>query len=146
MTTKQDVTRREAEAWGRFQDAVNAVPEERRETPALEAGWSAKDVVWHVAFWWRDVIRASREGWREDEASTDDVNLREQQRSRSLPMVEVLAEVDDVRRQLVAAWAEAEATDEAIEYFTSETIEHYEEHQAPLLAFAADPNVRSRGA
>lgn len=146
MSTKEQVTEREAAAWARLEALVAAVPEERRETPALEGGWSVKDVLWHIAYWWGDVVRAANEGWNDPEGVTDDVNARELNRSRALPWVEVAAAVEEARERLLAAWAGAEATDEAIEYFESETTSHYDEHGAQLEAFAADPNIKARGA
>ena len=47
-----ELTAREAGAWASFEVAVSAVPRDRRSEPSLPDGWSVKDVLWHVAFWW----------------------------------------------------------------------------------------------
>jgi hypothetical protein len=145
--TKEELTAREAEAWSAFERLVAAVPEERLETPAFDGGWSVKDVLWHVAYWWDDFVRASRAGWADDEEETDDVNAREQARSRELPFVEVRAELDDARARLLEAWAAVDGTDErGAEWFVSETVEHYEEHEPQIRSLVDDPGVKARGA
>ena len=57
MSTKEQVTEREAAAWARLETLVAAVPEERRETPALEGGWSVKDVLAHVTTWEEEALK-----------------------------------------------------------------------------------------
>lgn len=148
MTTKHELTVKEAESWAAFEELLERVPEERRETPALEAGWSVKDVLWHMAYWWDDFGRAADRGWTDDEDDeTDDVNAREQARSRALPYVEVEAELEDARARLLERWADVEEGDEkAFEWFVTETVEHYEEHVPQLRAIAEDPHVKARGA
>ena len=147
MATKGELTAKEAEAWAEFEELIAAVPEERLETPALEAGWSVKDVLWHVAYWWDDFGRAARSSWADDEEETDDVNAREQVRSRKLPYVEVRAELEDSRARLLETWARvADGDEQGFEWFSSESIEHYEEHVPQLRSIIDDPNVKQRGA
>jgi hypothetical protein len=50
---EQELSVREAAAWGELEDAVGAIAAEQRETLALnEDGWTTKDLLWHVAHWW----------------------------------------------------------------------------------------------
>ena len=147
MTTKEDAARREAEDWADLEALVAAVPEERLETPALDGGWSVKDVLWHVAFWWEDFVRASREDWAEAQGETDDVNEREFQRSRALPWIEVRAMVDEARAHLLDAWAAVAEDDAAgIGWFVEETTDHYPEHVPQVRALLDDPGIKARGA
>lgn len=147
MTTKDEATRAEADAWAELEAAVAAVPEERLETPALDGGWSVKDALWHVAYWWDDFVRASRDHWAEDPSETDDVNEREFHRSRVLPWVEVRAQVDEARARMLEVWAQvAEDDAEGLEWFVEETIDHYPEHLPQIRALADDPSVKAKGA
>jgi uncharacterized protein (TIGR03083 family) len=147
MTTKDELTAKEAQDWAVFEELLGAVPEERLETPALDGGWSVKDVLWHVAYWWDDLGRAAANDWADDGEETDDVNAREQATSRTLPYVEVRAELDDARARLLETWASvADDDEEGKAYFVSETIEHYEEHIPQLRSLVDDPNVTTRGA
>jgi DinB superfamily len=147
VTTKDELTAKEAEAWAGFEELLASVPEERLETPAFDGGWSVKDVLWHVAYWWDDMTRAAQNAWADDGEETDDVNGREQAKSRVLPYVEVRAELDDARARLLEIWASVGADDEEGKaFFVSETIEHYEEHVPQLRSLVEDPNVKARGA
>jgi len=147
VTTKDETTRREQEAWAELEAAVAAVPEERLETPALDGGWSVKDVLWHIAYWWNDFVRASADGWSEDPGETDDVNDREFRRSRALPYVEVRAMVDEAREGMLEVWSRvAEDDAEGVSWFVEETIDHYPDHLQPIRSLVEDPNVKARGA
>ena len=145
--TKEELTAREAGAWAEFETLLAAVPEERLETPALDGGWSVKDVLWHVAFWWDDLVRASGEEWRELEGDTDAINERELGRSRAEPFAEVRAKADESRSQMLGMWASlGEITPEIEEWFVVETVEHYAEHLPQIRTMAEDPTVKARGA
>jgi hypothetical protein len=119
VTTKDEATRVEADAWTELEAAVAAVPEERL---------------------------ASREGWAEDPGETDDVNEREFHRSRALPWVEVRAQVDEARARLLDVWAQVVENDaEGLGWFVEETIDHYPEHLPQIRALADDPSVKAKG-
>lgn len=149
MTTKDELTATEAEAWAAFETLLASVPEERLETPAFDGGWSVKDVLWHIAFWWDDLKKGLERNWVDeaDEDDTDEVNAREQAASRVLPYVEVRAELDDARIRLLETWGRIPGDDErGAEVFLSETIEHYEEHEPQIRSLVDDPHVKARGA
>ena len=83
MPTKDELTAKEAEAWAGFEELLAAVPEERLETPAFDGGWSVKDVLWHVAYWWDDMTRAANSGWADDgEDHTDSRHDPDSRRTR----------------------------------------------------------------
>jgi uncharacterized damage-inducible protein DinB len=138
MAKHDELTAREAAAWDEFRAAVDAIPEDRRESPILTEGWSVKDVLWHVAFWWEDLaptyaaLRAAFQ--RLDEEDTDTTNARVLDEGREMTLAEVEARVARSREGMLAAWADAPDDPTAEEAFVSETIEHYEEHLPWLRA------------
>ncbi len=130
-----DVFTREADAYREFGLAVAAVPIERREEAVLPDGWSVKDVLWHVVYWWRDgtiSFLAMRAGtYRDDETpddETDVTNARVLEESRAMSLAEVERSVIAARTALLEAFATVVTRPDAEELFVSETIEHYEEH------------------
>jgi hypothetical protein len=136
-----DVTAREAEAWAAFRGAIDAVPPEHREDPALHDGWSVKDVLWHVARWWADLppaIEAIRTGEPAagDDLDTDIENARVLAEGREHSMAEVEAATARTREEMLAAWTSAPDDERATEIFIAETSEHYEEHLPTLESFA----------
>ena len=139
MSGRDDLTTREAEAWAAFYRLVDEVPAERREEPILSDGWSVKDVLWHIAFWWSDLpgaldrIRTGAPGGGGE--GTDERNASALAQGRTRTFAEVEGEVVRTREALLAAWASAPEGAKADEVFVWETIEHYEEHEPQLRAF-----------
>jgi uncharacterized protein (TIGR03083 family) len=138
MSDREALTAREGEAFAAFRMLCDAVPPDRREAPVLVDGWSLKDVLHHVAFWWDDLdgaMDAIRTGVPREEHDTDTENARVLAEGRAL----TFAEVDDAfrasRTRLLAVWADAPDAPRADEVFVSETIEHYEEHEPALRTF-----------
>jgi Mycothiol maleylpyruvate isomerase N-terminal domain len=133
----------EARAFAEFEAAVAAVPRERMEEAVLPDGWTVKDVLWHVAYWWGDgertfrAIAAGTHTGFDDDEETDVANARVLEESRSRSLQEVEAELGAVRGSFLAAFAPVAGDATAVELFRSETIEHYEEHL---------PAVRTLGA
>lgn len=137
---RAELTAREATAWEGFRAAVDAIPTERRESPILTEGWSVKDVLWHVAYWWEDLaptyaaLRAGVE--RSDDEDTDTANARVLDEGRGMSLADVEAGAVRSREGMLAAWADAPDDPTADEAFVSETIEHYEEHLPWLRSVA----------
>lgn len=136
---------REARAYAAFEEAVAAVPAERREEPSLPEGWSVKDVLWHVAYWWRDgeeSFRAIRAGTHVDEEwpaeKTDAVNARVLAESQGMSAADVEAGLVAARAGMLEAFAPVAGDPVADELFSSETIEHYEDHLAGLRGLGTD--------
>ncbi len=143
---KDALTAREREAWTAFRSLIDAIAPERLEEPGVNAeGWTVKDVLWHVAYWWDDVagmLDEMRTGSfvepPEDEAATDAENARVLEASRAMSLAEVEQVLDDARGRMLAAWEALPEPDEAAErWFVWETIDHYQEHEADLRRFAA---------
>jgi hypothetical protein len=136
-----DLLGREARAYAVFEQAVAAVPAERREEPILPNGWSVRDVLWHVAYWWRDgeenlgAIRAGTyvdEQWSDER--TDATNAQVLEESRSMALADVEGGLPAARERLRAAFAPVAGDETAVALFVSETIDHYEEHLPAVLA------------
>jgi hypothetical protein len=142
--TSEGLPAREARAYAAFEEAVAAVPADRREEPAPPDGWSVKDVLWHVAYWWRDgeqSFRAMRAGtyvqehWSDER--TDATNADVLAESRSMRAADVEAGLVTARAGLLEAFAAVAGDPAADELFASETIEHYEEHLEPVRSLGA---------
>ena len=86
--------------------AVSRIPEERRGQ-VIRDGWTAKEVLAHIAAWDREVARGLDEllagrrpafvSYREDE-----FNAQTAQASRGKSLTDVLAEVQDAHEQLIS--------------------------------------------
>ncbi len=142
--TSGELLAREARAYAAFEEAVAAVPADQREEPALPDGWSVKDVLWHVAYWWRDgerSFRAMRAGTYAEEdwtaEQTDATNERVLAESRSTSAADVEAGVAAAREDVLEAFASVAGVRRADELFGSETIEHYEEHLEAVRGLGA---------
>jgi len=144
---RDELTRREAEAWAGFHGLVVALGPEHLERPGVNVeGWSAKDVLWHVAYWWDDLadtlerLRAGTfEEPPEDEDETDAENARVLEASRGMSLDDVERGLDRARARMLAAWAALPVVDDvAAKHFLWETVEHYEEHEPDLRRFAEE--------
>src|SRR5262245_24732151 len=103
MARREELLRDEAERWAAFEAALDAVPSDRLERPGINAeGWAVRDMMWHVAFWCSEAVRALTdiaEG-RPERASesygaeeVDRMNDRELERSKAMPVGEARAEL-----------------------------------------------------
>jgi hypothetical protein len=138
MTDREELTAREGEAFAAFKMLCDAVPEDRREEPVLHDGWSLKDVLHHVAFWWDDLdgaMEAIRTGIPRIERDTDTENARVLAAGRAMTFAEVDEAYHGSRERMLAVWSSAPDAPHADEVFGWETIEHYEEHEPSLRAF-----------
>jgi hypothetical protein len=140
MKAREELTTREAAAWNEFRAAVDAIPVDRRESPILTDGWSVKDVMWHIVFWWEDLApeyASIRSGVpRPDDEDTDTTNARVLGEGRERSLADVEAGVARSRAGMLTTWAGAPDDPRADEWFIGETIEHYEEHLPWLRAVA----------
>ncbi len=143
---RDDLTRREAAAWRAFVAVVDGVPAADHERRGVNIeGWTVKDVLWHVAYWWDDLagtlerIRAGTFAEPPDDDGTDEENARVLEASRRMPLDEVRSGLGAARARMLAAWAALPAVDQvAVKHFVWETIEHYEEHEPDLRRFAEE--------
>ncbi|HEV8634990.1 MAG TPA: DinB family protein [Chloroflexota bacterium] len=112
--------------------------------PGADGPWSVKDILVHISYWERDLLRRLS-GQPPTDAPTDDVNERVFQANRARPLEAVMAEFDASYRALLARLVEL--SDEELNRppfyrpwqarplwrdVASETYEHYWEHTEPL--------------
>ncbi|MDH4111714.1 MAG: hypothetical protein OEV60_03410 [Actinomycetota bacterium] len=135
---RDELLKREERAWLTFVDAITAVPPERREIEGVVPGWSTHDVAWHCAYWagyTADVLDRIRSGEPNpsDTAAPDDEVLATG-RAMSWDDIVVQAEQNHERSR-IALSALPELTKVAVEWFTDDTIGHYEEHATQIREF-----------
>jgi len=139
---RNEMLAREETAWRTFVDAVEALPEDRRDEPGVVPGWSAKDLAWHNGYWVgyvADVLEAIAGG--ADGLPDQDWDALNEQvilDGRAMSWEEIWSRSAENRARARAALGSLpEVTPTAIEEFSGETYEHYEEHAAEVAAFAA---------
>ena len=129
--------------------ALDALPAERRATPIME-GWSARDLVWHVAFWTEhganaiDLVRDGRpEAFDYSTAQTDAMNAAEADRGRDATLEQALAREAAAYARFAAALENLDAATLATRLGNGDTLadvirydgpDHYAEHAAHLRA------------
>ena len=147
MARREELLRSEAEGWEAFVALLDAVPPDRLGRPGLNAeGWAVRDLMWHVAFWCADAARALHEiaEGRFDRVSepyadteVNRINDRELERSRSMPVDEVRAELHLARAAMLERFgALTELTTDADEWFEESGPLHYAEHLRELRSWA----------
>ena len=144
---REELSQREAERWADLQAAVGRLTPEERERAGVNAeGWSAKDVLWHVAHWLDDLSRMleeMREAAFVDEESSDEEtdaeNARVLAESQSMALVDVERGLEGAHERMLSAWSQLpEVTEVAEKWFVWETIEHYEEQLPGVLSLAQE--------
>ena len=138
---RDELLGREDEAWSALVGAFDGVPEDRREVEGVVPGWSVKDLVWHCGYWADyvgDVLERMSAGQPEPpDQDWEALNrmVAEDGKGKSWDDVIVAAERGRDRAR-AALLAMTEVTDSAGSEFTDETVDHYEEHTAEIVAFA----------
>lgn len=136
--------RREAEGWAEFEQALDRVPLERWDESGVLDGWTAKGMLWHVAFW-LDRCATKLDGRRDpafadvvaDDLSTDERNAEIAAEAQGMDPDAVWAGVLAARERVRRSWEQLPEIDQdAIEELAEETYEHYEEHLLDLAKFA----------
>lgn len=135
----EDLLQREDQAWSAFVDAFAAVPDDRRDDEGVVPGWSTKDLVWHCGYWagWvGDALEKIGRGETLEDQNWDAMNDAVIVEGRGMAWDEVIVQSEHNRERARAALrALPSITDAALEEFTGETFEHYEEHAAEIRAF-----------
>ena len=138
----EELLQREDQAWSAFVDAFAAVPDDRRDDEGVVPGWSTKDLVWHCGYWagWvGDALEKIGRGETLEDQNWDAMNDAVIVEGRGMAWDEVIVQSEHNRERARAALlALATVTDAALEEFTGETFEHYEEHAAEIRAFTGN--------
>ncbi len=137
----EELLQREDQAWSAFVDAFAAVPDDRRDDEGVVPGWSTKDLVWHCGYWAGyvgDALERIGRGETLEDQNWDAMNDAVIVEGRGMAWDEVIVQSEHNRERARAALrALPTVTDAALEEFTGETFEHYEEHAAEIRAYIA---------
>jgi Ribonuclease G/E len=102
-------------------------------------GWSTQDLVWHCGYWAGyvgDALERIARGETLLDQDWDAVNDKVIEDGRGMRWDEIIVQSEHNRERARAALkALSTVTPEALEEFTGETFEHYEEHTAEIRAF-----------
>ncbi len=140
ILTKIDVT------WSVFKASYAGLSDDQMIRPGVTESWSVKDIIGHVTVWEEEAIKHLPhilEGKRPPKyadlyGGIDAFNALKTEENRTRPLVEVLARLDEVHGQLVAAVRAA--PDEQIATETRfrrrirlDTYSHYPIHTRAIL-------------
>lgn len=140
MGRREELMAAEDSGWRELNDLVGGLSDDQLGRPGYTPeGWSVKDLMWHVACWSADCVRAFDQmragtftGTTIDE-ETDVVNRRWFRQSRELDLQTVQAEWYSSRTLLVERFAGFEiVTSDAAEWFAETGPIHYAKHLGDL--------------
>jgi hypothetical protein len=138
----EELSKLEAVTWGALVAELDRIPPDRTETRgAGPAGWTVKDVVFHLAAWCDEAagqLSAIREGRDvEPDIDTDARNEEYLRAGRTIEASTARPRLERARARMLAEWsAFSEPPTPAMEWFAESGDEHYREHLAELRAFA----------
>jgi hypothetical protein len=144
---REDLLRREAEAWARLERVTADLTDAELARPGYTSdGWAIRDLWWHLAAWCEDTTRVLGEmragTWDGSDPSTqpgwtDRINAAWFERSRAMTLEEVRAAATDARREHLAAFAALpEVTADAEGWFDETGPLHFETHLVDLEPWA----------
>jgi mycothiol maleylpyruvate isomerase-like protein len=144
ITDRDELLKREEEAWAEFVAEVGRVPEHRRGDLGVVPGWSVNDLVFHNGKWAgvaAEKLGALATSGSAGEEEPDEVwegkNELWAAESKSMLYQEAMARaLEDRERARAALSALPEVTDEASSWFREETFDHYQEHTEEISRFA----------
>jgi hypothetical protein len=138
---RDKLLRREEEAWTVLARALERVPPDQRGAVGVVPGWSAHDILWHCAYcvaWASDVIERVGIGepepdMPEDEAAWDAEILAT---GRAKSWDEAFDDLQLNRHRIRSSLSALDdPTDLAVQWFTNDTFDHYDQHGAQIRAF-----------
>ena len=136
----------------RFDAAVAAVGIDRHTLPALDGGWSVKDVLAHVSFWeracsrWLEAVARGETPERPEVRDVDATNARAYNEAKDAALDAIVAEsraASDAIIRATEALSEADLADEQRFGFATRRMidgnsgEHYREHAEQIEAWLA---------
>jgi hypothetical protein len=140
---REELLKREDEAWHELVDTLAAVPLDRRDVEGVVPGWSPHDLVWHCAYWAAyagDVLDTLQRGEPEPEETEDRDALDAEilATGRGMSWDEATLRLEQSRERARAALSSfGELPALAVEWFEDDTLKHYEEHAAEIRTFNA---------
>jgi hypothetical protein len=142
---RDELLRRESEAWDALLSAAESVPAELRTVPGVVPGWSVTDLVFHSGKWAELAgthLEQKAAGTFVDEDQPEAVwqamNAAWADESKSLTWEQAVATAEAGRMKARTALEALDAVDDAAaSAFTDETFDHYPEHTEEIARFAA---------
>jgi uncharacterized damage-inducible protein DinB len=138
---RSDHAKQEADSWGSFEAALEAIPRARWEDDGVLPGWSVKELLWHMAGWLQKCARRLEEMRTGGEAvrtgqTVDERNDELADQARTMTVDAVYRGLIDARALVREEWQALPDVDErAISELACETYEHYDEHREDLERF-----------
>jgi hypothetical protein len=140
--------REEAERWEELHALVDSMPPDRVDDPGyFEEGWSAKDLIAHLASWLSEagvVLEQIRVGtFRPEEIDIDAMNARFREAMRDVPFRDIRAQGIAARHRMLRAWRSLpEPSAEADRWIAKAGSEHYSEHLPRLREWVEEVSGR----
>jgi hypothetical protein len=138
---RSDLCAREDAAWTTFRGILQPLAVEELLDPTVTpAGWSAKDVMFHVGAWLAECGRMFERmlvgTYVDEDVDVDGLNEEWFQISRRVDLRTALAELMSARNRMLASFDELPAfTAEAGQWFMESGEHHYREHADDLRAW-----------
>ncbi len=143
MADRDELLRKEEEAWAAFVSEVGRIPEHVRGLEGVVPGWSVNDLVYHAGKWAGvvveklDRIRAGEQLGSDPTEVWQPKNDMWAAKSKSLSyedaMTDALRERERAREALLAM---DDVGHEAASWFKEETFDHYAEHAEEIARYA----------
>jgi len=146
-----DLRQAEDAGWHELHSLIDSLPADAVDRPGyFEEGWSAKDLLAHIAAWLAQAGVALEQiaagTYRAAEIDVDALNGRYLEALRQLPFDIIRAQADASRtRMLIAAAGVASPSEDATFWVRKAGPEHYAEHLVRLRAWANELTNASAG-
>jgi hypothetical protein len=140
MDKRNELLRKEDQAWERLSALIHEVPEERMTEPGVTPIWSVKDLMAHLACWMAEAThqfeRVHFGTYERSSLDLDAINQDFYEATKDLELPLVRAELDAARtRMLQEFFALPELPDIAVEWFLESGPDHIDEHLPDLDRF-----------
>lgn len=141
---REELLRREAEAWAALLEAAERVPVELRTVAGVVPGWSVTDLVFHSGKWaelagthLEEMAAGAFVAEEQPEEVWQAMNAAWAEESKSLTWEQAVAGAEAGRMKArTALEALDEVDDTASSWFVDETFDHYPEHTEEIARFA----------
>ncbi|HWC70049.1 MAG TPA: hypothetical protein VG993_02690 [Actinomycetota bacterium] len=145
MADRNELLRREEEAWTALLAAAEAVPDDLRTVAGVVPGWSVTDLVFHSGKWaelagthLEEMAAGTFAGEEQPEEVWQAMNAAWAEESKTLTWEQSVAAAEAGRMKARTALEALDEIDEtATSWFVEETFDHYPEHTEEIQRFAA---------
>jgi hypothetical protein len=141
---REELLRREAEAWAAMLEAAERVPVELRTVAGVVPGWSVTDLVFHSGKWaelagthLEEMAAGTFVAEEQPEEVWQAMNATWAEESKSLTWEQAVSGAEAGRMKARTALEALDEVDEtASSWFVDETFGHYPEHTEEIARFA----------